>query len=623
MSELHYIRCLLLTVSLLSFSANVAAQKKFLFASDATLKNEMDITQYLYYDRERNGQGIPIARVLDELHFNQAHSFYFHVKNTGRDSLLAHVRFGERYVMARNIAVYSFLREHADIHAGPTHTATVYLAPQEEILVSFTMSELDRINPDKITITFASAAWLEKTTHQIETTQSFFLGLFAFLVIFNLVLYIATGWPVYVRYVAYILSALLYFLYYYGFLQEVFPGIKEISTNLVSTWYYSVYILYFHFLNEFGQYREYSPWAHKLLNIGIINKIIQLIYESVVNLAGGEFIYSTWYKSTILIAEIILMVFIIYFIVKNKNVRGRIVIIGSLFLIAGAILGQLQIGGSYHGYLVQLGITGELLIFSVGLGYITKLHYQEKREAEQLYIAQLKATEKIQQDINEQLEQKVRERTEALEKKNHENEMLIGEIHHRVKNNLQVICSLINLKMTHSSTDTNAALQELNGRIFSMGLIHEKLLYQSDGLSSLRLDEYLEELSRHLMHSIGNPQNPVELELDCEPAASDAEMVLTCGIIVNELITNSLKHAFTAMQQKRKITVRLRRQPEYLMLEVSDNGECSRESTEKLKNSFGLRFVDNLVVSRLNSVWSLDTSRGFSATIKLRSLANG
>src|SRR6185369_10408096 len=111
----------------------------------------------------------------------------------------------------------------------------------------------------------------------------------------------------------------------------------------------------------------YSPWGYKLLNIGIINKLVQLVIETTLNPLGVEWIYSSTYQNIILTCEIILMISIIYFILKNKDIRGRIVILASLVLIAGAIYGQLDVDVAMRGVIIELSVAIDLLIFSVAL----------------------------------------------------------------------------------------------------------------------------------------------------------------------------------------------------------------------------------------------------------------
>ena len=210
---------------------------------------------------------------------------------------------------------------------------------------------------------------------------------------------------------------------------------------------------------------------------------------------------------------------------------------------------------------------------------------------------------------------KITKKNVALDLANKEQEFLIKEMHHRVKNNLQIISSLINLKAIKSSSETREVLCQLNGRIYAMGLIHEKL-YQKNDLQRVALDAYLIELGRYMLDTFDGSEKSVELKTTCEVLQIDVDNALTCGLIVNELITNSLKYAFPNEQRYREVKIELASSSGMLVLTVSDNGENNIEPNEGIKQNFGLRFVDQLVRAKLNGNWSIQEKNGFCVSIK-------
>ena len=125
-----------------------------------------------------------------------------------------------------------------------------------------------------------------------------------------------------------------------------------------------------------------------------------------------------------------------------------------------------------------------------------------------------------------------------------EKEALLKEVHHRVKNNLQIISSLLSLQ-ADAATDPGAvaALEESGGRVRSMALVHEKL-YQSHDLSRIDLGDYLGEVAANLVRSFDRTGDTITLEVDAAPLIIDADKAVSCGLIANELISNALKHAF-------------------------------------------------------------------------------
>lgn len=154
-----------------------------------------------------------------------------------------------------------------------------------------------------------------------------------------------------------------------------------------------------------------------------------------------------------------------------------------------------------------------------------------------------------------------------------EKEVLIKEIHHRVKNNLQIIDSLLRLQSRYVVDPEDASLFRMSeNRVHTMALIHEQL-YQSPNLSSIRMRSYLARLLSHLRSAYSTEDLGIELEEEVANVLLDIEVASPCALVVNELVTNCIKHAFTG-REAGKIVVRLAalRRPRELRLEVSDNG---------------------------------------------------
>jgi two-component sensor histidine kinase len=131
----------------------------------------------------------------------------------------------------------------------------------------------------------------------------------------------------------------------------------------------------------------------------------------------------------------------------------------------------------------------------------------------------------------------------------HEKEVMLKEIHHRVKNNLQVIYSLLSLQAQYAKDPpTLEILRDSQNRIRSMALIHEKL-YQSANLADIDFGEYLGTLSAHLCHSYETSNRSVKLVLETSPIRLPIDTALPCALIAGELISNALKHAFVGRRE--------------------------------------------------------------------------
>ena len=122
--------------------------------------------------------------------------------------------------------------------------------------------------------------------------------------------------------------------------------------------------------------------------------------------------------------------------------------------------------------------------------------------------------------------------------------VLLKEIHHRVKNNLQIVSSLLRLQSGRiDNAEAKAALLDMQNRMRSMALIHEHF-YQSDNLAAVDFTAYLKSLCTQLFHTLVTTPGTIRLHLDIAPVRLDIDKAIPCGLLVNELVTNALKHAF-------------------------------------------------------------------------------
>jgi PAS domain S-box-containing protein len=192
-----------------------------------------------------------------------------------------------------------------------------------------------------------------------------------------------------------------------------------------------------------------------------------------------------------------------------------------------------------------------------------------------------------------------------------EKELLLREIHHRVKNNLQIVSSLLNLQLaTLHYRAAIAAVAESAVRMRAMALLHQ-MLYQSDTIGRVQLDEYLRALALHVRGSHAGEE--IELSFALRPITMDLDRAIPCGLIVTELLTNCLKHAFVG--RRGRVTLGLRETADgHCALEVSDNGSGVADDIEQ-SASLGLRLVRALARQLLGTLaWA---SRDGGTTVTL------
>jgi two-component sensor histidine kinase len=215
-------------------------------------------------------------------------------------------------------------------------------------------------------------------------------------------------------------------------------------------------------------------------------------------------------------------------------------------------------------------------------------------------------------------EQKLAE--EALRTSLREKETLLQEVHHRVKNNLQVICSLLDLQsQTLKDRKTLEVFRESFNRVKSMALIHEKL-YESTSLERINLAEYVETLTNYLLQSYGVNQELITLKVDVEEVFLNIDTAIPCGLIINELISNSLKYAFP-QERNGLIEIKLDSDSEQrFTLTVKDNGiGFSKDLNPQKPTTLGLQLV-NALTQQLEGDMNLDESQGIEFKIKFSEL---
>ena len=256
-----------------------------------------------------------------------------------------------------------------------------------------------------------------------------------------------------------------------------------------------------------------------------------------------------------------------------------------------------------------------------------------------------------------ELEQQVLERTEALSRTNgelraemdererienklkkslEEKEILLKEIHHRVKNNLQIISSLLNLQSRYITDEEMLDIyKESQNRVKSMAIIHEKL-YQSEDLARIDFGDYVNSLVLDLFNSYGVDKSSTNLNIDIKDILLNINTAIPCGLIVNELVTNSIKHGFpeiisrksanknfvspldiyrannfiTEFDEKNEIAITITKENGFYMMSVYDNGRGFPDDLDfQNTDSLGMQLVISLT-SQLRGTVELERDKG-------------
>lgn len=235
------------------------------------------------------------------------------------------------------------------------------------------------------------------------------------------------------------------------------------------------------------------------------------------------------------------------------------------------ILDSFELTGAYLELLLSFFVLGYLMYQFMGFQKVWEMAYQE--------------TNKVLQEQNE-----------TVKKQNLENIILLKEIHHRVKNNLQIIISLLRLQKNElKSEESRIQFQEAINRVMVMSSIHQKL-YQQESLNQLNLEQYLRELIDELIILFKN-QKTVTIDLNCTFNAIGLKTIVPVGLLINELLSNSLKYAFINSESG-KVTITVSETENGFTISYHDNGVWQ---PEKEKKGFGLELIE-IFTEQLNGV---------------------
>lgn len=290
------------------------------------------------------------------------------------------------------------------------------------------------------------------------------------------------------------------------------------------------------------------------------------------------------------------------------------------------IFSRFKYQGNKNDEIVQLGLSFNDMLDTIQANNKALLSYQNNLEKK---IFELASSEKKLKNHREQLEITVQDRTSDLTVANtllksslNEKDSLLKEIHHRVKNNLQIISSLLRIQANQTNNIQAAALfKDSQDRITSMALIHEQL-YQSKDLSNIDFGIYIRKLVDSLMHSYRQKSRKIRVDIESNSVFLVIDVAIPCGLIINELVSNSLKYAFPAAEEGLiSITIRFDNKNEIEMV-IGDDGIGIPEDLDfRNTKTFGLQLITGLVGHQLAGEIEINRNVGTEFRIRFKNLS--
>ncbi|WP_289041278.1 histidine kinase dimerization/phosphoacceptor domain -containing protein [uncultured Zobellia sp.] len=208
-----------------------------------------------------------------------------------------------------------------------------------------------------------------------------------------------------------------------------------------------------------------------------------------------------------------------------------------------------------------------------------------------------------------------------LEEKIREKETLIKEVHHRVKNNLQTVSSLLSLQSRSIiDKDVKSLLKSSQNRVITMAIVHE-MLYMREDLSKIEYKSYVQELAEYLVRSIKGTSSNITLNIDIPNIKLNIDTAIPLGLLINETVTNALKYGIVD-EDKGEIHIRLRKaENNEFILNLGDNGKGFPEDiTHKNSKSLGLKLIHNLSRQLQGSIMRDLSQKGTHYTIKFKEI---
>ncbi len=449
----------------------------------------------------------------------------------------------------------------------------------------------------------ASENFIDQSIYEIAKIV-FVLGFIASLMLYNVLVYFYTKDISYIYYVFYIFAVVLQQLSYVSVIALVFPPSMVALAH--TTWAFQVGLMYFSaslYARRFLMtYRDF-PRLDKVYRLFIFLAVVEI------PLFGTSWLYLPEAGLFTGLAFVFFNTFSGVYVYLQGNKQARFYALAWLMLIVGYIIIILDALGfisvMYKMPNLILYLTGvEALILSLAFSDRYVILQEEKKDSEQLLLITLQNRDKV---VTQEIEDRTAELSQALAN----NKTLFQELHHRTKNNLQLILSLIRMQASKLDGVAGDAFNDLEYRIRAIAKTHE-ILYQKDDLELIDMSEYFHELVDRSDEGVLNAQN-CEITLDVYAFIPLREAVYI-GLILNEMISNTIKHALK--EEDNFIKIYLHHSEGKYIFSYRDSGEGFDQEHVR-EDALGLSLIRTLVEEQLEGEMVLYSDYGTEYIIVL------
>ncbi len=459
-----------------------------------------------------------------------------------------------------------------------------------------------RVQDIQLSLWFKPMLYNQSEFYKYDTNKqliwALFFGGILSLIIYNIFLFIFTKDLIYFYYSLYLIATLMQneFALYAKF--HIFP--MDDAEFVKKDFYFSIYYINFLvtfamalFIRNFLQTKQYPKIDFSLKTLIAIIPIYYIL-QTTFNIFTLElvvlFLFFTPYY----------FLWIGFYALYKKNPQAKFFLIGWSF----ALLGWLSLFFQHMGiipvryiysYTFETLIITECILFAIFLAYRIRNLEKKKNDLTKTLLEK-------QKDESKRLEETVKLRTQELNKELKQNELLLKELHHRVKNNMQFITSLYALKLNENADlQMEEKLQDVERKIHAMSIVHQ-MLYNQKNLENIDAKIYFEKVIENIKNSFEMDNITFKLDIN---ASLDIEEAIYCGLIVNELVTNAIKYAFDGKEGC--ISINLNNHNNGILLEVSDNGKGLTKSD---KMTFGQMMVESLAIEQLEGKLDIKVDKG-------------